>query len=109
MANPNTPERVREAAELLVGAASGGGFAVASDPVLRCAVLDPKPFTWTKATDRILDALRRYCDKVSGLGHYGSRATAHQHMVDRLDQTGGCSSASVHWALLSIHRAIANG
>jgi transposase-like protein/transposase len=30
---------------------------------------DPKPFTWTKTADEILDSLARFCRRISGAGH----------------------------------------
>jgi transposase len=30
---------------------------------------DPKPFTWTKTAEEILDSLARFCQRISGAGH----------------------------------------
>jgi len=30
---------------------------------------DPKPFTWTKSADEILQSIKRYCDRTSDSGH----------------------------------------
>ena len=30
---------------------------------------NPRPFVWTKTADEILDALNRYCQRISGAGH----------------------------------------
>jgi hypothetical protein len=30
---------------------------------------EPRPFIWTKTADEILDALSRYCQRISGEGH----------------------------------------
>ena len=30
---------------------------------------NPHPFVWTKTADEILDALSRYCQRISGAGH----------------------------------------
>ncbi|MET8422144.1 hypothetical protein ACWD7C_40810, partial [Streptomyces sp. NPDC005134] len=31
---------------------------------------DPKPFTWTKDADEILNSLAKYIARISGAGHY---------------------------------------
>jgi hypothetical protein len=30
---------------------------------------DPKPFTWTKSADQILQAVARFCNRISDSGH----------------------------------------
>lgn len=35
---------------------------------------DPKPFIWTKTAEEILESLAQFCRRISGAGHYASRA-----------------------------------
>ncbi|HLL64364.1 MAG TPA: IS630 family transposase, partial [Micromonosporaceae bacterium] len=30
---------------------------------------NPKPFTWTKNAEQILESLARFCQRISGAGH----------------------------------------
>jgi transposase len=30
---------------------------------------DPRPYVWVKTADQILEALGRYCERISGAGH----------------------------------------